>query len=335
MTETKHIINSICAFDIGIKNLSFCILSQHNNIKTIDNWSLIDLRGFIPECIYKNKKNNVCHKEAHWISKIDQNIAYCKNHYERYDYSIPKTSQISGDQLKTTKCVYCHDDKTCNKSGKYIFDKKTYCSCHYKQILSRYKSDRKLCKFKKNSCMKEPLYELGTRMYEKLDSYPDILKSDKIVIENQPSLTNPTMKSISVLLLSYFIMKKHKCVEFVSPSGKLKVNEKLTKNILSKCLTKPIKYSVTKELGIKYSYLLMKQFSNQNNWTQLMETSKKKDDLCDAFLHAFYHFFGSGNINSQKDVDTIQKYFDDVITNKTNRKSKSNKHTKEDIIKLS
>lgn len=303
---------SICAFDIGIKNLSYCILNKDTN--TIMNWELIDLRTSQPQCIGQIKGGKICGKPANMCHKINKEIFYCTKHAKQYK---PDKCDISSCH-ESKPCEYNLTDKSkCNKNSNKIFEKKVYCDKHLKKIQLK---ENTLCNLKITGCMKEPLYDLGMHMYETLDKRPEILKVDKIVIENQP-LTNPKMKSISVLLLSYFIMKKHQNVDFISPSGKLKVNDTLTKSILSKC-TKKNKYKITKELGVKYSEKLLECFTDTDKWNLLLSNSKKKDDLCDAFLHAYYHLFGNSGLTSNEFIDKTTKYFETKINN-TKKKSEA------------
>jgi hypothetical protein len=167
--------------------------------------------------------------------------------------------------------------------------------------------------------MKEPLYDLGEKLYEILDATPEILGVDSVVIENQPTMKNPTMKSISMILFCYFLSKKFRNVKFISPSGKLKINEKLTKDILGKCDNKTEKYKVTKWLAIEYTNILLDQFGSGNNiWKIDLNKSKKKDDLCDAFLHAYYHLIGTQGINDNQVIQTIKDKFENQFTNKGN-----------------
>lgn len=53
---------------------------------------------------------------------------------------------------------------------------------------------------------------LSTQMYAYLDRQPWMLTCDTVVLENQPSLTNPIMKSVQILLYSYFQYKGVWCV---------------------------------------------------------------------------------------------------------------------------
>ena len=67
---------------------------------------------------------------------------------------------------------------------------------------------------------------------KKLHELPYLLNVDKVVIENQPSLKNPQMKSIQMIVYSYFLMygkvlnnneNKIMDIDFCNASNKLKV----------------------------------------------------------------------------------------------------------------
>lgn len=278
MTSSLH---TICAFDIGIKNLSYCVLDDGS----ITEWELIDLRTSHLTCNCQLRGGKSCGKPAIFVSPIDAEKLYCSKHSKQY---IPPEFISNKCDIKKCEFISARTQHKCGKKGTNAIDNTVYCDKHIEKIKTQKSA---LCRVKNIGCMKEPLYELGKHLYEILDTKPEILKTKKIVIENQPSLTNPTMKSISIILLSYFIMKKHPNVEFVAPSGKLKVYSQLTKDVLSVC-TKSNKYKVTKELGVKYCGEILKSFHNGNKWFEFMSVSKKKDDLCDAFLHAYYHSYG-------------------------------------------
>ena len=74
---------------------------------------------------------------------------------------------------------------------------------------------------------------IAASMYRILDSEPEFLNVDEVLIENQPSLINPTMKSVAMILYSYFFMNCfHKRdltqstvtnLSYCSPSNKIKV----------------------------------------------------------------------------------------------------------------
>ena len=81
--------------------------------------------------------------------------------------------------------------------------------------------------------MKKNKTELFENIPIKLQEINELLNVDYVVIENQPSLKNPQMKSIQMILYSYFIIlgkavnfgefKNIKNIDFCSASNKLKV----------------------------------------------------------------------------------------------------------------
>lgn len=311
-------METICAFDIGIKNLSFCILNKSDKKNEIIRWELIDLRTKQHTCIGRLLNGGNCGKPAKYEHKSNSDIFYCDKHVTQYNPII--SNAVTTDTQH--QCEYSGCDKKCT----HILDNVHYCPKHLKKIQTQQISNNKLRKIKLGGCMKEPLYDLGRRMYDTLNNIPEILITDRIVIENQPSLTNPTMKSISILLFGYFIVMKHPCVEFISPSKKLKVNEQLTKSILSECTTKPLKYSTTKELGVKYSEELLKSFIDNTKWFELLHASKKKDDLCDAFLHAYVSIYGHSELlSTEKFMNETKKYFAERKAKKEITKKSENK----------
>lgn len=317
-------MKSICAFDIGIKNLSFCILTMdEDETYNIINWDLIDLRTNVHTCIGKLRNGNVCGKPAKLCHKTDL-IYYCKKHASQYSIPEIKVSSIKDKR----PCCYIDKNIECSKLGTNNINKKCYCNAHLKKMLHQNEMDNKLYNIRNVGCMKEPLVDLGEQMYLVLDKHPEILKVDKIVIENQPSKMNMTMKSISVILLAYYIMKKHKDIAFIAPSGKLKINEELTKIILSKC-TKKNKYKITKELGIKYCSKLLDKIDDNEKWIKMFDNSKKRDDLGDSFLHAWVHMIGRHGLKNKEFIKDTIEYFDKKLEETNKRNNKKNKITLE------
>ena len=66
---------------------------------------------------------------------------------------------------------------------------------------------------------------MGTRLFNTLDEKSIFSECENIVIENQPVLKNPTMKSIQIMLYSYFLIKNKniKIIKLLNASNKLKV----------------------------------------------------------------------------------------------------------------
>lgn len=103
---------------------------------------------------------------------------------------------------------------------------------------------------------------------------------NKVLIENQPVQKNPTMKTIQIVVFSYFmygkaIQKKIDNVIFISASRKNKLAEKFNIEV-----TGSSKYIRAKKLAV----LVTKQLIENSDWNTHFNSHKKKDDLADSYL---------------------------------------------------
>lgn len=219
----------ILSFDIGIKNLAYCIIDSDH--LTILDWGILDLRTG-RSCDHILKGSKPCEKEA--------------------------TAIVDGIYL---------------------------CTSHKK--LAKYKS----LKSKRVPKLANPMLSLGKRLVEVLDSH-DLLQVDAVLLENQPALKNPTMKSVQMMIYSYFLIKgisnessQIETIEMINARNKLKAYQ----GDPIECDIKD-KYKRTKYLGIKYcEKMIMENQLIDSQFCELFKTSKKKDDLADAYLQAIYY----------------------------------------------
>lgn len=117
------------------------------------------------------------------------------------------------------------------------------------------------------------------KIIEELDNIPNLLDSDIILIEKQPSC-NPKMRIISTVIYVYFTIriqyenqKKIKLM-YYSPKYKLRCcDEKFDIKVKSK-------YAYNKKLGIEHT----KVFLKESPFLIYFLSHKKKDDLADSFL---------------------------------------------------
>ena len=215
----------IVSFDIGIKNLAYCILCKNSdNTYNIIEWNIIN---------------------------------------------------ISCDEL----CTHISSkDICCDKSATYCIDGNNFCTPHSKLKYNRNKSKKKI---KSNNT----IYNVGRNLIYKLDNIFQSKHYDEVIIENQPSLKNPTMKSIQMIVYTYFLINSNVKVEMVNARNKLKVYKGPV--ILTPYTdNKKNKYKNNKYLAIKYCSFMIKD--QNKKYINLYEDSKKKDDLADCYLQAIY-----------------------------------------------
>jgi len=226
-----------------------------------------------------------------------------------------------------------------------------------------------------NEAMKKNRSLVFENIPRKLHEKPQLLDVDIVVIENQPSLKNPQMKSIQMILYSYFLILGKTIgngdksngyidkIDFCSASNKLKIYDgpeiifekkvkkepkkkvsKKTKkgeeNITQDVTIDPVleqtidatidttidatidatidqtvveqtneltiaepsktkkkasgmKYSDKKKLAIEHAKYFIKKYDNSEgnlNYLDFFNGHKKKDDLADSFLQGLYYF---------------------------------------------
>lgn len=124
-----------------------------------------------------------------------------------------------------------------------------------------------------------------------LDDIMNTLEIDinsKIIILIECQMTS-IMRTIQTCINSYFkIISKHDNIDietiYVSPKHKLKIMDVYSDTIMKD------KYKQNKFDSIFYSkYLLTTTFKN-DKILEIINTEKKKDDLCDAFLMCIYYY---------------------------------------------
>lgn len=227
-----------------------------------------------------------------------KNLAYCILELTDGKLQIIEWNLINLCSDDSMCCKILRTKKKCNEIAKFYEPTNThnkYCNKHKNDKCKKIKEDNK-----------DNLYNYGRNLYDYLDNHPNVLKCDKYIIENQPSLKNPKMKSISMLLYSYFVYNKKSQLLFIHPTQKLKIHDKLSKEIISQSSHK---YKATKILGTKYcSYILNNEVKNSINYKEFFNNHKKQDDLCDAFLHAYVILYGKDcKINDQLFIKEMQQ----------------------------
>jgi hypothetical protein len=315
--ENQIITKKILSFDVGIKNLAYCLMEKKQNDLSILKWDIINLVDDRDLCEYKLRTGKNCGKIGRFTMKVNTTTTHvlCNAHKTKCKVEVTPSTDY--------KCVHikCKDTSKIN-----ILDNSewSWCEKHEKdskKILTTFKPK----KLTGQNCSQQPIQELAFKMFSKLDADKDLIQIEEVLIENQPSLKNPNMKTIASILYSYFVMrglidkeKKSiiKNVKFISPSNKLKVDKSVTQNNLDKAKDKKEYYDITKGLGKIYCLALIKE-----NEKHFLTKYEKQDDLCDCFLQGFQYLF---NPIPQNYVDKINKIDFEKLNIKT-IKSKKNK----------
>ena len=137
---------------------------------------------------------------------------------------------------------------------------------------------------------KMDLNVISRKLIELLNDKFGSVDFQTVLIENQPCMKNPTMKSIQMILYTFFVMHSYLegrtiDIKFVSASNKLKVKHKTD---VSHITTKS-KYLQNKKFVVEYTKNYLELTRNINEkWIDLFNKEKKKDDWADAYCQAIH-----------------------------------------------
>lgn len=169
--------------------------------------------------------------------------------------------------------------------------------CHLKTCqkeLHSHHTKKQIKKIKKLNANHISINVLAKILYRELEKITGLDQIDMVIIENQPVLKNPKMKSIQMIVFSYFLFEQMRHshpyeVKLFNASKKLKAYDgpeiKTTKKI----------YAKRKFLSIEYTKYFIKKFKIETKWLDVFTLAKKKDDLADCYLQAltYYHRYHS------------------------------------------
>jgi hypothetical protein len=287
----------IISYDVGIKNLAYCICDE--NMKII-KWDIIDLLNVDNKCSF-------CDNNA---DLLFYKYKLCKDHKKKVEeLKEPSTEKIDKDD----KCTVCKKNAKC-KLGNAFF-----CNLHRKSF------ETKNYKIKETnvSCDKISTAQFKYNLVTALDQLPELTEIDTVLIENQPSFKNPKMKAIADTLYAYYLIRcaidkklfSFEDIHLIAPNQKLKLSPipEMDGNEVTKEEVKKVRKSKSKsdenmdtklveevnskpDEPKKMSYKQGKEFAVKKCLSLIdaqhktfLSTHKKKDDLCDCYLQAYHY----------------------------------------------
>ena len=169
----------ILSWDIGIYNLSYCLLEKKSTKSELDKQDISNnntesntesnTNNNTESNIENNTESNIesnteSNTNNNTESNIENNTESNTNNNTESNNEYNKIYKYPGYKIKDWGIVNIADKMNIRKNKKGVFD----------------------------------------NIPDILDKYTDFLKADYVLIENQPCMKNPTMKSIQIIIYSYF-----------------------------------------------------------------------------------------------------------------------------------
>jgi hypothetical protein len=137
------------------------------------------------------------------------------------------------------------------------------------------------------------IYAVSSSLFDALnETFSYIDEGTTVLIENQPCMKNPVMKSLQMMIFSYFVLRgkdmaANTSVKLISAANKLKVKHK--DKISDAVKEETNKYKKNKKSSVEITaYYLRNVLNVTEEFHNVFATSKKKDDLADSFLQAIH-----------------------------------------------
>jgi hypothetical protein len=141
--------------------------------------------------------------------------------------------------------------------------------------------------------------ELSAAIIDVLDRelFDPAVRYDHVLVENQPANKNPAMKSVQMVICTYFAVLRH-YVGNVASVRMVSATRKLTlRHAPPSCRDAADEYRQRKAQAVYCcEHYLAEVFKSPAATTQLA-ASKKKDDLCDCLLQAVW--FAEVHLNAR------------------------------------
>jgi hypothetical protein len=296
----------LASFDIGIRNMAYCVFSLKDTAYTILDWGVINLLpdpspAGVPLCQVvmdaKPKKNasassvHVCGKKAKYHSP-DKTQCFCATHASKHPSWILPMPQHSLAYLRKQKVDGIHaiyQSLFLSEPVERIRQKtKTALMDEIHQFYEKSCFRPVAVEKKKKTANDTDLITIGRAMRDKFDTIEAFREVSHVIVENQISPIATRMKTMQGMLTQYFLMRESESapihVEYVSSSNKLKGLIAHTETTETK--TQRDKYKEHKTDSVRICTSMVRE--NFPASLDILSTSSKKDDLADSFLQGIW-----------------------------------------------
>ena len=159
-----------------------------------------------------------------------------------------------------------------------------------KNLAYCYACDEMITKWGVLDIFAEDIYAISKKCMLLLNEHFSDLEIDIVLLENQPVQKNPKMKSIQMLVFSYFVCQRHlskrdiKHILFQSATNKNKYMNRFDLMVP----TYKSKYTYNKKKAIACTRYIL-DCEKSEEWTNFFNSHKKQDDLADSYLQLLHY----------------------------------------------
>jgi hypothetical protein len=250
----------VLAFDIGIRNLAWCLMDRTETSWGIHGWNNYDLLAGESTQNAKNREKLACHQCGKKAKYQSGGKMTCVKHCPP---GKPALHDLSGGLL--TKIP------TCKVLEKMLKPKQKSRAGYLHQLEESFSLP--IVNAKATKAKTEDIASLHNSMQKFVDEHKTLFQSaTHIFLENQPAYKNPTMKSVQILLFATLRERLFPATPFV---GFIHAGNKV------KGATGYADRKKGSETRIQ-QFLEKETIHEKEIWKKVLAENQKKSDLCDA-----------------------------------------------------
>lgn len=266
-----------------------------------------------------------CGKAATHCLVADPSVGYCNTHYKT---AAPTEQPLATVEILPTSCRCWYHEQSADgvqsrcQTGAVILNARNpfigYCKKHIPSCGLPASDQLKIIRSRKVASL--DLTMLAAALYDELDARHDILHASDVLLENQPVLKNPTMKTMQTFLYSYYVIRGIQSptngvktvgdIHCYCASNKLDIIKLLPPSAATDILrrVKEVKsgYSRNKKMAVYICQYLLEHGTGCAALAVKFADKKKQDDLADSLLMTL-HFFERANLTKLRATETKTK----------------------------
>lgn len=264
----------ILTFDIGIRNLAWCLLEKDESGWAILGWENYDLLAGSSSEEAKQKAVVLCEtckrRATHRIHSTGG--IFCKKHCPK---EIPVLADLSGNICKKIPAVSVLQGIVTATATAAAANKKLKKAELLEVVQKKYALPIETLKAKK--AVQTDLGLLHTALQIFVTERAELFRTaTKILLENQPAFKNPTMKSIQILLFATIrerVVPEKTYIGFVHAGKKTKGSAGGDAGYAER------KKASETRVG---KWFLAETVKDKIQWKEFLAQNHKKNDLCDT-----------------------------------------------------
>jgi hypothetical protein len=289
---------NLVSFDIGIKNMAYCIFNVDSGCASCTAWNAMNLMPAAAAAAAAAAERPSCSSCKRKAKYKKDALFFCEAHAKRSDtYVLPDNKEWTLPALRKKKVDELRQ-LVLTKTGVAAANKDA-CLQILQQWMTQWVLEPAVVvsTLKKKSANDADLIDVGRQLCWQLDAASLPERIDMVIIENQISPLAARMRTLQGMVTQYFILRYPDAqIQYVSSSMKLKA---FSTPVAAVASTAAQKYKQHKVDGVAHCAAMLRANATvAGRFTaETLLSHAKKDDLADCWLQALWFLKHVGKIN--------------------------------------